>query len=51
MHIVAEIFSLDNLYLAGKTPLLVGDMLVSFREILQKQAKVVHAGVWVGIPT
>ena len=26
-------------------------MLVSFREILQKQAKVVHAGVWVGIPT
>ena len=30
LHIFAEIFSMDKLYLAGKTPLLVGDMLVNF---------------------
>ena len=30
LHIMADIFSLDNLFLEGKTPLLVVDMLVNF---------------------
>ena len=35
VHIVA----MDNLYLAGKTPLLAGDMLVNFGDILPKTSK------------
>ena len=30
-HVAARIFSLNNLYLAGKNPLLFGEMLVNFR--------------------
>ena len=30
---------MDNLYLAGKTPLLVGDMLVNFWDILSETSK------------
>ena len=39
LHIVARIFSLDNLSLPGKTPLLVGDMLVNFGDILPETSK------------
>ena len=39
LHIMVEIFSLDNLSLAGKTPLLVGDMLVNFWDILPETSK------------
>ena len=46
LHIMAGIFSMDNLYLEGKTPLLVGDMLV----ISCQKQKAVHAGLWVRIP-
>ena len=40
LHIVAGIFSMDNLYLAGKTPLLAVDTLVSFGDILPKTSKI-----------
>ena len=40
LHIVAGIFQLDNLYLAGKTPLLVGDMLDNFGDILPETSKI-----------
>ena len=30
LHARGDIFSLDDLYLAGKTPLLVGDMPINF---------------------
>ena len=30
---------MDNLYLAGKTPLLIGDMLVNFGNILPDTSK------------
>ena len=33
VHIMARIFSFDNLYLAGKTPLLVREMIVNIRDI------------------
>ena len=43
---------MDNLYLVGKTPLLVGAMLVNFGDILPKTiAKAVHAGILVVTPT
>ena len=32
LHILAGILSLDNLFITGETPLLVGDMLVKVRE-------------------
>ena len=50
LYIMAGIFSMDNLYLVGKIPLLVGDMLVNFEDMLP-ETKAVHAGIWVGIPT
>ena len=34
LHIKAGISSMHNLYLAGKPPLLVGDVLVNFEDIL-----------------
>ena len=37
VHVMAGIFSLDNL--AGKIPLLVGDMLVDFGGILPETSK------------
>ena len=51
LHIIANVFSLDNLHLLWKTHLLVGDMLVNFRDILSETSKAVHAGIWVGIST
>ena len=51
LHIIAKIVSLDNLHLLGETHLLVGDMLVNFRDILSETSKAVHAGIWVGIST
>ena len=45
LHFMAGIFSLDNLCLAGKTPLLVGDMLPTLGISCQKQAKAVHDGI------
>ena len=51
LHIMAGIISLDNLYLAGKAPLLVGDMLGTFGDILTETGKAVHSWIWVGIPT
>ena len=39
LHIVARIFSLDNLSLAGKTPSLVGDMLVNIGDILPETSR------------
>ena len=39
VHIIAGISSMDNLYLAGKTPLLVEDMLVTFGNILPLTSK------------
>ena len=39
LHIMAGMISMDNLYLAGKTPLLVGDMLVNFRDIMKKTSE------------
>ena len=51
LHIEAGIVSLDNLHLAVKTPLLVGDMLVYFGTSCQEQAKAVHTWILVGIPT
>ena len=39
VHIMAGIFSMDNLYLAGKTPLLAGDMLVNFGDTLPETSK------------
>ena len=39
LHIIVGIFSMDNLYLAGKTPLLVMGMLVNFGEILPETSK------------
>ena len=39
LHIMGRIFSLDNLYLAGKTPSLVGDMLVNLGDILPETSK------------
>ena len=39
LHIVAGMLSMDNLYLAGKTPLLVRDMLVNFGDILPEISK------------
>ena len=38
-HIMAGIFSINNLYSAGKPPLLVGDMLVNFGDILPQTSK------------
>ena len=34
--IMAGIFSIDNMYSTGKTPLLVGDILVDFGDILSE---------------
>ena len=51
LHVMAEIFSVDDISLAGKTPLLVWDMMVNFGDILQKQTKTVHSEIWVEIPT
>ena len=49
---MARIVSMDNPYLAGKPPLLVGDMLVNFGDVLpEKKAKVVYAGIKLGIPS
>ena len=39
MHIMAGIFSMGKLYLAGKAPLLVGDMVVNFGDILPETSK------------
>ena len=36
---------MDNLFLAGKTCFLFGDMLVNFGDILPETAKAVHAGM------
>ena len=38
-HIMAGMFSMDNLYLTWKTPLLVWDMLVNFGDILPETSK------------
>ena len=52
LHIMAGIFSIDDLYIAGKTPLLVENMLVNFGDkSCQKQAEAVNAVILVGIPT
>ena len=39
LHILAELFPLDNLYLEGKTLLLVRDMLFNFGDILPETNK------------
>ena len=39
LHIMTGIFSLDNIYLVGKTPLLGGDMLVNLGDILPETSK------------
>ena len=39
LEVMAGIFSMDNSYLAGKTPSLVRDMLVNFGDILQETSK------------
>ena len=51
LHVMVGIFSLDNLYSARERPLLVRDMLVNLGSSYHKQAKAVHAWIWVGIPT
>ena len=51
LHSMAGIFSIDNLYLAGKAPLLVGDMLINFRDILPETSKSSAYLDMVGIPT
>ena len=43
---------MDNLYLAGKPLLLVGDMLVNFEDSMPKTSKnSVKKVLWVGIST
>ena len=42
---------MGKLYLAGKAPLLVGDMVVNFGDILPELAKALHAEIWAGIHT
>ena len=39
LHIIAELVLLDNLYLTGKIPLLVRNMLVNFLNILSETSK------------
>ena len=39
LHILVGICPLDNLYLAAKTPLLVGEVLVSFGDVLPETSK------------
>ena len=39
VHIMAGIFSMENLYLARKSPLLVGYMVVDFGNILPEISK------------
>ena len=39
LHTMAGIFSMDNLYLAGKPTFLVEDMLVNFGHILPETSK------------
>ena len=39
LHITAGFFSFDSLYLAGKTPLLIGDMLINFWDMLPETSK------------
>ena len=39
LHIMAGIFSTNYIYLVGKNPLLVGDMLVNFEDVLQETSK------------
>ena len=50
LHIMAGTFSMDNLYLTGKPPLLIGDMLVNVGDILLETSKS-SAGIWMGIST
>ena len=47
--LLQEFFSLNNLYLEGRTPLMDGNMLVNFVDIFPKikRTKAVHAGIWV----
>ena len=51
LHIMAGIFSLDNLSLPEKTPSLDWGILVNFLDILSETSKAVQSGIWVGIPT
>ena len=44
LHIMAEIFSMDNLFSAVKTPLLVGDMMVNFGDIMLETSN--SSGCW-----
>ena len=39
LHAMAGIFTLDNLYLAGKHPFQVRDMLINFADILPETSK------------
>ena len=39
VHIIAGLFSMNNLYLTGNSPLLFGDMLVKFGDILLETSK------------
>ena len=39
VHIMAGLFSMDSLYVAGNTPLQVGDILVKFEDILRETSK------------
>ena len=39
LHIIADIFSLDDVYLAGKSPLLVRNKLLNLWDILPKTSK------------
>ena len=46
LHILAVIFSMDILYLEGKSPLLMRNNQVKFG-YCQRLAKAVHSGIWV----
>ena len=49
LHILAGIFSIENLCLAGKTlKLLVGGMLVNVGDDILPETSM-HAAIWVGI--
>ena len=50
LHILAGIFSLNNLYSELKNSCLMRGMLVLFTSC-QKQAKAVHSEIWAGIPS
>ena len=51
LHILAGICPLENLYLEGKTPYRLGTGWLTLGISCRKQAKAMHAGIWVRIPT